>query len=154
MNGTVCARLDSMADGTKKVLVVEDNAEWRELLTMIIRRSGHEVVTAGTGKEGIRQASMTHPDLILMDLGLPEMSGDKATAHIKEDPATKHIPVVVQTAFGSGPLAIRAIEAGAAEIMHKPISIADIQKLLSKYLSGGDRKPKTDVTHYFTGSAL
>ncbi len=146
-----------MANETKKVLVVEDNADWRDLLTMIIRRSGHEVVTAGTGKEGIRQASVTQPDLILMDLGLPEISGDAATAHIKGDPATKHIPVVIQTAFGSGPNAKRAIEAGAAEIMHKPISITDIQKLLSKYLSGEDGKPKTDggsFTHCFTGSAL
>ena len=146
-----------MANGKKKVLVVEDNADWRDLLTMIIRRSGYDVVTAGTGTEGIRQASMTHPDLILMDLGLPEISGDEATVHIKADPATKHIPVVIQTAFGSGPNAKRAIEAGAAEIMHKPISIADIHKLLSKYLSGGGEKPETDgrsITHYFTGSAL
>ena len=139
------------------MLVVEDNADWRELLAMIIRRAGHEVVIAGTGKEGIRQASKTNPDLILMDLGLPEMSGDEATVQIKADPATSHIPVVVQTAFGSGPNAKRAMEAGAAEIMQKPISITDIQKLLSKYLSGGDEQPKTDsrsFTQYFTGSAL
>lgn len=158
LNGTVYALLArSMANAMKKVLVVEDNADWRDLLTMIIRRSGHEVVIAGTGKEAVRQASMTHPDLILMDLGLPEISGDEATAHIKADPALKHIPVVIQTAFGSGPNAKRAIEAGAAEIFHKPISITDIQKLLSKYLSGGDGKPKTDsrsFTHYFPGSAL
>jgi CheY-like chemotaxis protein len=155
--GTVYAQLDPVANGKKKVLVVEDNADWRELLTMIIRRSGHEVVIAGTGKDAIRQASMTHPDLILMDLGLPEISGDEATVQLKADPSTQHIPVVIQTAFGAGPNAKRAIEAGAAEIMHKPISITDIQKLLSKYLSGGDGKPRTDgrsFTHFFPGSAL
>ncbi len=147
----------TMANGTKKVLVVEDNVDWRDLLTMIIRRSGYEVVIASTGNEAIRQASRANPDLILMDLGLPEISGDEATAHIKTDPATQHIPVVIQTAFGSGPNAKRAIEAGAAEIMHKPISITDIQKILSKYLSGGDGKPKIDgrsFTQYFPGTAL
>ena len=146
-----------MLYGTKKVLVVEDNADWRELLAMIIRRAGHEVVIANTGKEGIRQASKTNPDLILMDLGLPEMSGDEATIQIKADPATRHIPVVIQTAFGTGPNAKRAVEAGAAEIMQKPISITDIQKLLSKYLSSGDVRAKADsrsISQYFTGSAL
>jgi two-component system, cell cycle response regulator DivK len=146
-----------MTAGTKKVLVVEDNADWRELLAMVIRRAGYEVVIAGTGKEGIRQASKTNPDLILMDLGLPEMSGDEATIQIKANPATNDIPVVVQTAFGSGPNAKRAMEAGAAEIMQKPISITDIQKLLRKYLSGGGEQPKSDsrsFTHYFSGSAL
>ncbi len=146
-----------MANGTKKVLVVEDNADWRDLLTMIIKRLGHEVVVANTGTEGIRQASVARPDLILMDLGLPEISGDVATAQIKADPATRHIPVVIQTAFGSGANAKRAMEAGAAEIMHKPISITDIQKLLNKYLSAGDGKLKTDsrsFTQYFPGSAL
>lgn len=133
-----------MTDERKKVLVVEDNADWRDLLAMIIRRSGHEAVVAGTGREGVKQASLTRPDLILMDLGLPEISGGEATEQIKTNPATKNIPVVIQTAFGSGPDAKRAMDAGAAEILHKPINITDIQKVLSKYLSGGDGKPRTD----------
>jgi CheY-like chemotaxis protein len=125
-----------MNGGKKKVLVVEDNADWRDLLAMIIRRSGHEVVMAGTGTEGVKQASLAGPDLILMDLGLPEINGAEATARIKSDSVTKDIPVVIQTAFGAGSDAKRAMDAGAVEIMHKPISITDIQKLLSKYLSG------------------
>ncbi len=146
-----------MTDGRRKVLVVEDNADWRDLLAMIIRRSGHEAVVAATGTEGVRQASLRVPDLILMDLGLPEISGAEATAQIKTNSLTKHIPIVIQTAFGSGPDAKRAMEAGAAEIMHKPISITDIQKVLSRYLSGGGGKPNTDgcsSTHYVSGSAL
>ncbi len=146
-----------MTDARKKVLVVEDNADWRDLLAMIIRRSGHEAVTAGTGTEGVRQASLTCPDLILMDLGLPEMSGAQATAQIKTDAVTKDIPIVIQTAFGSGPDAKRAIEAGATEIMHKPISITDIQKVLSKYLSSDGAKPTIDgrlSRHSFSGNVL
>jgi two-component system cell cycle response regulator DivK len=127
-----------VTNNRKKVLVVEDNADWRDLLSMVIRRLGHEVVIAGTGEEGVRQASVSRPDLILMDLGLPKMGGDEATAQIKADATSKDIPVVIQTAFGTSSAATRAIEVGAVEIMYKPITIIDLQKMLSKYLSGGD----------------
>lgn len=127
-----------MANRPKRVLIVEDNAQWRELLTMIIKRVGHEVVAARTGKEGLEQAFVTRPNLILMDLGLPEISGDEATLRLKANPATKDIPVVIQTAFGAGSVAKRALDAGAAELMQEPISITDVQKLLVKYLSTRD----------------
>lgn len=130
-----------MANQPKIVLIVEDNAEWRELLTMIIRRVGHEVVAARTGKEGLERVSVKHPDLILMDLGMPEMAGDEATVRIKANPATSHIPIVIQTAFGASAAAQRALEAGAAEMMQKPINITDIQKLVEKYLSSGETRP-------------
>jgi CheY-like chemotaxis protein len=129
-----------MHDEVKKVLVVEDNADWREMLAMTIRRLGHKAVLAGTGKEGVAQALETLPDLILMDLGLPEMTGDEATVRIKANPATRDIPIVIQTAYGFGQNATRAMQAGAREIMHKPISISNIQKLLINYLSG-EQKP-------------
>jgi CheY-like chemotaxis protein len=122
----------------KKVLIVEDNADWRELLTMIIKKMGHQVLIAVTGEEGVEQAAAAHPDLILMDLGLPRMSGDQATARLKSDPATRDIPIIIQTAFGSSPSAHRAMEAGAIEILHKPISIMEIQKVVTKYLAARD----------------
>ena len=133
-----------MANQARRVLIVEDNADWRELLTTIIRRVGHEAVAARTGKEGLERALVTHPDLILMDLGLPEISGDEATVQLKANPATKDIPVVIQTAFGAGSAAKRALDAGAAELMQKPINITDIQKLLVKYLSTRDTNATRD----------
>jgi CheY-like chemotaxis protein len=108
------------------------------VLVIIIRRLGYDVIEATTGEEGVAQASAAHPDLVLMDLGLPRMSGDQATAQLKADPATKDIPVIIQTAFGMGPSAQRAIEAGAAEILHKPITMTGIEKMLCKYLSCAD----------------
>jgi CheY-like chemotaxis protein len=118
----------------KNILIVEDNADWRELLTMILKRLGYEVFMAVTGEDGVEKAFATQPDLILMDLGLPKMSGDEATARIKSNPATKDIPIVIQTAFDMGPCAERAMKAGAVDIMQKPINVADIQAILKKYL--------------------
>lgn len=127
-----------MATKTKRILIVEDNADWREVLTLIIRRLGFDVIEATTGEEGVAQASAGRPDLVLMDLGLPRMSGDQATARLKADPGTKDIPVIIQTAFGMGPSAQRALDAGAAEILHKPITIAGIENILRKYLPRAD----------------
>ncbi|MGE5305401.1 MAG: response regulator [Alphaproteobacteria bacterium] len=124
--------------GTKKILIIEDNADWRELLVIFLRKLGYEVIAAETGEDGVAQAFAMRPDLVLMDLGLPRMSGDQATAHLKANPTTKDIPVIVQTAFGMGISAERAMEAGALEILHKPITMTEIESVLCKYLSSAE----------------
>jgi CheY-like chemotaxis protein len=119
-----------------RILVVEDNSDVRELLVFLLRRSGFEVIEAATGLEAIDQTRAAHPDLIIMDLGLPTMTGDEATARIKADPSTKHIPVIVNTAFNPNAVFVeRAIAAGAAEIMHKPTELKVILQMVRRYLS-------------------
>jgi CheY-like chemotaxis protein len=76
----------------KKVLVVEDDPAWRLLLTVIIEQTGYDVTSASGGRDGVALATLNHPDLILMDLGLPNMSGDEAIAQIKGNPDIKDIP--------------------------------------------------------------
>ena len=120
---------------TKKILIIEDSEDWRQLVTMVIKRWGYEVIEAATGLDGIYQACASHPDLILMDLGLPGMSGDEAIAHLKAHPSTRDIPVIVQTAYSIGVMTNRAIEAGAKEILHKPIDLVDLQLILHRCLS-------------------
>jgi CheY-like chemotaxis protein len=73
-----------------------------------------------------------------MDIGLPGMSGNEATACLKTDPATRNIPVVVQTAWNDGIHTNRALEAGAAEILHKPMDVKVLLDVLRKYLSAGN----------------
>jgi CheY-like chemotaxis protein len=80
-----------------------------------------------------------------MDIGLPGMSGDQATAKLKAEPTTKDIPVVVHTAFGRGPSTKRAIEAGAAEVLCKPVRIPDLKTILEKYLRGTDQLPSDSL---------
>ena len=125
-----------MAEKKKRILIVEDNADCRELLRLIITRQlGCEVVEAATGLAAVAQASATHPDLILMDLGLPGISGAEATERIKANPAIKDIPIVINTAFNATDLTKRALAAGAAEILHKPIELIVLRDTLRKYLS-------------------
>jgi CheY-like chemotaxis protein len=117
-----------------KILVVEDNDDCRYLLTLIIKAFGYEVFEAATGLAALDQAGATHPDLILMDLGLPGISGDEATARLKANPSTSHIPVLIHTAFHEGEQTNRALAAGAARILHKPIDARKLLAVLQQYM--------------------
>lgn len=134
-----------MAEALKKILLVEDNENCRELLTLYIKRLGYEVIEAGTGLEALDRASTRQPDLIMMDLGLPGMTGEKATACLKANPTTKEIPVIINTAYPNNTRTKRALDAGAAEILHKPFELTRLRKLLCKYLSA-DRRASITVT--------
>jgi CheY-like chemotaxis protein len=120
----------------KKILIVEDNSHWRELLALWLRRSGYEVAEAATGLAAIEQTRATRPDLIIMDLGLPEITGDEATARLKADPSTRDIPVIVNTAFPKGaPPVERALAVGAAAILYKPTNLKVLLEVMQRYLS-------------------
>jgi len=131
----------------KRILIVEDNSESRELLALILRRSGYDVAEAATGLDAIDQAHATRPDLIIMDLGLPQITGDQATARLKADPSTRDIPVIVNTAFQrESSLVGRAIAAGAAQILYKPTPLKVFEEVVCRYLSSDSmlNSPDTD----------
>jgi CheY-like chemotaxis protein len=128
----------------KKVLIVEDNANARELIVLVIKQAGYDVVEASTGLEAVDQAHALHPDLILMDLGLPGINGDEATERIKADPSTRNIPVIVTTAFPRQSSQVqRAIAAGAAEIVYKPVNSTALAEMVQRYSS------RDAQTHYY-----
>ena len=120
----------------KRILIVEDNSDARELMVLFLRRAGYEIAEAATGLAALEQAQGTRPDLIIMDLGLPGITGDEATARLKADPSTRDIPVIVNTAFHQGSsLVDRAIAVGAAEIIHKPTNLKALKEVVCRYLS-------------------
>ena len=125
----------------KKILVVEDIADCRELLTIFLRRSGYEIAEASTGLEAVDQARATSPDLVIMDLGLPGINGDEATARLKADPATRDIPVIINTAFQKGAIVDHALAVGAAEVLHKPVSFKDMLEVVRRYLPADAASP-------------
>ena len=120
----------------KRILIVEDNADSRELLVIVLKRSGYEVVEATTGLAALDQTHATRPDLIIMDLGLPGITGDEATARLKTDPSTRDIPVIINSAFNKEAAIVeRAIAVGAAEILYKPTNFKTLLEVLHRYLS-------------------
>jgi two-component system cell cycle response regulator DivK len=112
-----------------KILIVEDNELSRDMLSRRLRRKGFEVLVATDGQEGIAMAQRELPDLVLMDLSLPDLDGWEATRRLKKDLKTQHIPVIALTAHAMSGDREKAIDAGCDEYDTKPI---DLRRLLSK----------------------
>ena len=121
--------------GKKKILIADDNSAIRHLFVLDLGQSGYDTVEAATGWEAVGKARATLPDLIVMDLAMPDGTGDEAIVSLKADPVTRDIPVIVLTALLEGPLVDRAIAAGAAEILHKPVSFRWLELVLQRHLS-------------------
>ncbi len=117
------------------ILCVDDEPTQLTLLEFTFRRAKMTVLKASNGKEAIEQTQAHHPDLILMDLMMPIMDGATATVAIKNDPALSDIPIVLFTAYETGNMANKAMEAGAIALIAKTTSprdlIAKIEEILS-----------------------
>lgn len=112
-----------------KILIVEDNELSRDMLSRRLRRKGYEVLVATDGQEGIAMAQRELPDLVLMDLSLPDLDGWEATRRLKTDAKTQSIPVIALTAHAMSGDREKALDAGCDEYDTKPI---DLRRLLSK----------------------
>lgn len=121
--------------GSKTILIVEDHPDCRELLAVVLARSGYGVIKAATGLEAIARARETVPDLILMDFGLPGMTGDKIIMRLKEDPSTEKIPVIVTTGYLDANVARRAVVAGAVKVLVKPFELDGLLAAMQQCLS-------------------
>jgi CheY-like chemotaxis protein len=112
-----------------KILYVEDNDDNVYMLKNRLTRAGFTVVIATDGTQGVAMASSDQPDLILMDLTLPDIDGWEATRRLKADPATKHIPVVALTANAMEGDREKALAAGCDDFDTKPV---EMPRLLGK----------------------
>jgi len=107
-----------------RILLVEDNAMNRDMLMRRLMRKGYEVLVAEDGAQAIETAGTEQPDLILMDMSLPEIDGWEATRRIKADDATNAIPVIALTAHAMAGDRARALEAGCDDYEVKPVDFA------------------------------
>lgn len=123
---------------SKKILIVENGDDWRRLLAFVIQHSGFEVIEATTGPKAIDQAMAANPDLILLDLSLPEMSGIEVIKQLRMDLVTKNIPVVIETAYGDETSVRQAIKAGAREVLYKPFDLSDLPSIVRQNLTRND----------------
>jgi CheY-like chemotaxis protein len=117
-----------------RILVVEDNEENRDSLSRRLQRRGFEVLLANDGKRGVETAKSERPDLVLMDMNMPEVDGWEATRQIKATPELAAVPVIALTAHAMTGDRERALAAGCADYHTKPIEfpklLAQIEELL------------------------
>jgi CheY-like chemotaxis protein len=125
----------------KRVLVIEDDGATQKLISVLLRETGYEIIEATTAPDALEKARFASPNLILMDLDLPGITGDQAIACLKADPMTKDIPVIVTTADDPKSTYVeRAITAGAAEILYTPDSFRTLPEIVSRFLASAGRR--------------
>jgi len=105
-----------------RILIAEDEPDIRELVAFTLRFAGHEVTTTANGEEALKQASQIIPDLVLMDVRMPRMTGYDACRAMKSNPALKNIPVVFLSAKGQDSEIQTGLDAGAEEYLLKPFA--------------------------------
>jgi two-component system cell cycle response regulator DivK len=120
---------------SKRILVVEDCDDSRTILVSILKRfCGFETIEAANGTEAIEKAVSEKPDLILMDLDLPDISGMEAAKAVKENPSTAHIPIVAQTAWSSRQWKGRVLRLGMVDYLEKPVSMELMKATIEKFI--------------------
>jgi CheY-like chemotaxis protein len=133
-----------MSNMTSKVLVIEDNPLNLELATDLLEACGFEVISAQTAEAGINLALEAQPDLILMDLSLPGMDGLEATKALKADLQTADIPIVAVTAHAMKGDEQKALDAGCAAYITKPIDTRIFPMVVTQQLENARQRKKSN----------
>lgn len=120
----------------QRILVVEDNERNLKLIRDVLQFAGYEVVEASSGEQGVALAQDCEPDLVLMDLQLPQMDGMEALRLLRTSPRTRDVPVVAVTAFAMREDRERAFGAGFDGYLEKPISIRALPEQVRGFLDG------------------
>ena len=138
----------------KRILVVDDEADVTQLLEFNLRRAGYDVLTASNGEEGLLAVLSDAPDLIVLDVMLPELDGFAVCEILRQKEATARIPIILLTACSTEPARLIGLELGADDYLVKPFSprelLLRIQKLLLRFappaLPFQTRTPAENVT--------
>jgi CheY-like chemotaxis protein len=117
----------------KKILIVEDNKDSREILSLFITKLGHQPIKACNSQEAITYAESEEPDLIFMDLDLPDADGIKTTTILKKNPKTSHIPIVAVTAWMSALWEEKALRVGIETYLIKPVSPQTLKETIEQH---------------------
>jgi two-component system cell cycle response regulator DivK len=127
-----------------RILLVEDNEMNRDMLSRRLARRGYDMILANDGQQGVDVARAQMPDLILMDMSLPVMTGWEATRLLKQAPATARIPVVALTAHALSSDREKALEAGCDGYETKPVELPKLLETIEKLLGreGGGTGPQ------------
>ncbi len=123
-----------MMTKTLSILLIEDHPMNRDMLVRRLRRRGFHVLEAVDGLQGLSAARQHHPDLILLDISLPEIDGYEVARRLKADPQTAGIPIVALTAHALAEDRQRALDAGCDEYTTKPVDFKALLAIMARIL--------------------
>ena len=118
-----------------RILIVDDSPSQLMGIRRIVEKLGHEAITAEDGAEGVEKARKELPDLVLMDVVMPNLNGFQATRAITRDPATKHIPVVMVTTKDQETDRVWGMRQGAKAYITKPFSETDLADVITQVMA-------------------
>ena len=119
----------------RRVLIVEDNMDTYELVHFVLEKHDYVTFLAMNGRDGVNAAIKQKPDLIIMDLSMPEMDGWTATGLIKKDPQTRAIPLLALTAHALPGDRQRAMDAGCDEYITKPMDLGELVETVTYWVN-------------------
>jgi CheY-like chemotaxis protein len=125
---------------TIHVLLVEDNLDNRDMMQFLLERAGYVVSTADTGVEALATAQREKPDIILMDLSMPEMDGWTAAQEIKKDPLLVNVPLIAVTAHTLPGDRRKALDSGFDSYISKPINVRTFDLMVAQVLEEKSKK--------------
>lgn len=128
-----------------RILIIDDSPTSMLLAAFVLEQAGHVTLQAERAARGIELARGEHPDLILMDLQLPDMDGIEATRILKADPATRDIPVIALSAYAMKGDEEKILSAGAAGYITKPIRYKDLQAQVAAATAGRGGSPADEA---------
>jgi CheY-like chemotaxis protein len=123
-----------MPETRKKVLLVDDQGSTILTLRFQVNHAGFDILTATSGDEALKIIATDRPDLIMLDVMMPKQTGFEVCRRLKEDPATKEIPVFIVTSLHGDADSAAARSSGASEFLTKPLKTEELVKMLRKYL--------------------
>ena len=123
----------------KKILIVEDNPQNMKVELMALRPHGYILLQATDGEEALQIAMRDKPDLIIMDIQLPKVSGLEVTGRLRQMPDFRHTPIIAVTAYAMRGDKEKAIEAGCNAYLSKPINTRELPKVVAEMFSKGKK---------------
>ena len=130
---------------THKILIVEDNPMNMRLIEMILKSEDYVLLKATDGEEALAIAAIDHPDLVLMDIRLPRLSGLEVARKLKKNTQLSHIPIIALTAHAMKGDMEKAMEAGCDSYVSEPIDTRQLPKLVADLLSAHQPKEKAKL---------
>jgi DNA-binding response OmpR family regulator len=123
-----------------KILIIEDQAPLCSLYKTVLSKFDHQIVFATTGETGLQAAAADRPDLILLDLFLPDMSGSEVAQKLRDSGFLPEVPLIITTALDEASAQHIAADVGAAAILNKPFSVAELVESMTRVLNASPQK--------------
>jgi CheY-like chemotaxis protein len=116
------------------ILIIDDDDMMVEIMADVLADQGHEVRSASDGRAGIAEALRLCPDLIILDMNMPGLTGYQVAARIKADPATRHVPIIAATGYDDAESCEAAYKAGCSRFLPKPLDAGQLIDLVEEIL--------------------